>query len=171
MCGITLTASRAKSGFAKAKGYKAISFSKWLSTGVIVNTAAGVVAIPAAMDIYRFQVKNTADNFIQTATKDLVTMTSDKVGAGTFALMYCDRIKNIADAQALLDGVWNVFFEGNDLSIIVAGSANGGDIVTVVESSDAQGFLFTLTTTEPEFAHVLTGAGITAYNAAIEAIA
>ena len=171
MCGITLTASRAKSGFAKPKGYKAISFSVWDSAGLIVNTAAGVVAIPAAMDIYRFQVKNTADNFIQTATKDLVTMTSDKVGAGTFALLYCDRIKNINDAQALLDGVWNVFFEGNDGSIIVAGAANGGDIVTVVESSDAQGFLFTLTTIEPEFAHVLTGTGITLYNSAIEAIA
>ena len=172
MCGTTLTASRKKTGFVKPKGYKAISFAYWDSADIIQNTATGVVVIPAGItDIYRFEVKNTADNFIETATKDPVTMTGSKAGVGTFALMYCDRIKNVSDAQALLDGVFNVFFEHNDGSITVAGAVNGGEIVTVVESTDAQGFLFTLNTMEPSFAYTLAAAAVTAYNAAIEATA
>jgi len=172
MCGTTLTASRAKTGFVKPKGYKAISFAAWSSADIIENTAAGVTTIPAGItSIFRFEVKNTADNFIETATKDLTTMTGNKAGVGTFALMYCDRIKNVADAQALLDGVFNVFFEHNDGSITVAGAVNGGEIVTVVESTDAQGFLFTLNTFEPSFAYTLAAAAVTAYNAAIEATA
>ena len=145
MCGTTLTASRAKTGFVKPKGYKAISFAAWDSENIIMNTPTGVTTIPAGItSIYRFEVKNTADNFIQTFTKDPVTMTGNVTGAGTFALMYCDRIKNLADAKALIDGVFNVFFEGNDGTIIVAGAVNGAEILTAVESTDAQGFLFTM---------------------------
>ena len=172
MCGTTLTASRAKTGFVKPKGYKAISFAAWSSADIIENSPTGVLVLPAGItSIYKFEVKNTADNFIETATKDLVTMTGNKAGVGTFALMYCDRIKNVSDAQALLDGVFNVFFEHNDGSITVAGAVNGGEIVTVVESTDAQGFLFTLNAMEPSFAYTLSAAAVTAYNAAIEATA
>jgi len=168
MCGTTLTASRKKSGFIKPKGYKAISFADWDSANIIQNTSTGVMVIPAGItEVYRFEVKNTADNFIETATKDPVTMTGNKAGVGTFALMYCDRIANVTDAQALLDGVFNVFFEHNDGSITVAGAVNGGEIMTVVESTDAQGFLFTLNTFEPEFMYTLAPAAVTAYNSAI----
>jgi hypothetical protein len=170
-CGTSLTASRKKTGFVRPKGYKAISFAKWDSSNLIVNTVTGVVTLPTSITttkgIYRFEVKNTADNFIETFTKDLVTMTGQFAGAGTFALTYCDRITNLKDAQALIDCTWNVFFEGNDGTIIVAGCVNGADIMTVVESTDAQGFLFTLATTEPTSAYTLTGAGITAYNSGI----
>jgi len=167
-CGTTLTASRKKSGFIKPKGYKAIGFATWDGANIIQNTATGVIALPAGItNVYRFEVKNTADNFIETATKDPVTMTGNKAGVGTFALMYCERIKNLADAQALLDGVFNVFFEHNDGQITVAGAVNGGEIITVVESTDAQGFLFTLNTFEPAFAYTLAAAGITAYNAIV----
>ena len=170
MCGTSLTASRKKTGYAKPKGYKAVAFAKWDSANLIVDTAGVVSTIPAGItDIYRFEVKNPADNFIETATKDMATMTADKVGAGTFALMYCDRIKNLADVQALLDGTWNVFFEGNDGKIIVTGTANGADILTAVESTDAQGFVCTLESREPFFAKTLDTAATTAYNTAIAA--
>lgn len=169
-CGTTLTASRAKTGFVKPKGYKAISFANWDSANIIENSPTGVLTIPAGItSIYRFEVKNTADNFIQTAAKDKTTATGQVTGAGTFALMYCDRLKNLDDANALFDGVFNVFFEGNDGSIIVAGAVNGAEIMTIVESTDAQGFLFTLETIEPDFAYTLSAAAVTAYNAAIEA--
>ena len=127
--------------------------------------------MPADIDIYEFQVKNTADIFTETATKDRATMTSDKVGSGTFALMYCDRIKNLADAQALLDNTWNVFFESNDAvsTIEVAGIVNGGDVVSVVESTDAQGFLFTLNTFEPIFKQTLTAPAVVLYEAGVVA--
>ena len=168
LCGTTLTASRKKTGFIKPKGYKAIGFANWNSASIIQNTATGVIAFPVGItDVYRFEVKNTADNFIETATKDPVTMTGNKAGVGTFALMYCERIKNLADAQALLDGVFNVFFEHNDGQITVAGAVNGAEIITVVESTDAQGFLFTLNTFEPSFAYTLAAAGVTAYNALV----
>lgn len=175
-CGTTLTASRKKSGFVKPKGYRAISFAKWDSASLIQNTTTGVVALPTAYTstpaIYRFEVKNTGDNFIETATKDPATMTGNKAGVGTFALMYCERIKNLTDAQALLDGVFNVFFEHNDgTSVTLAGAVNGAEIVTVVESTDAQGFMFTLNTFEPTFMYTLAGAGITAYNTGIVAYA
>lgn len=172
-CGTTLTASRKKTGFAKPKGYRAISFGKWDGANIIQNTPTGVIALPSHLTtppaIYRFEVKNTADNFIDTATKDPVTMTASKAGVGTFALMYCDRIANAADAQALLDGIFNVFFEGNDGSFTVAGAVNGAEILTVVESTDAQGFLFTMNTTEPDFRYSLAPTGITAYNSGIVA--
>jgi hypothetical protein len=172
-CGSTLTASRKKTGYAKPKGYKAISFSLWDGANIIQNTANGVVTLPASMTtppaIYRFEVKNTADNFIETATKDPVTMTGNKAGVGTFALLYCDRVKNVADAQALLDGVFNVFFEHNDGSATVAGSVNGGEIITIVESTDAQGFLFTLNTFEPAFMYTLATGGKSAYTTGLVA--
>lgn len=174
MCGTTLTASRKKTGYAKPKGYKAISFSAWDKANLIATSSTGVLELPVGMtSIYRFEVKNPADNFIETATKDMATMTSDKVGAGTFALMYCDRIKNLSDAQALLDGVWNVFLESNDAAstIEVAGIVNGADIATVVESTDAQGFVFTLQTIEPIFKQTLTAAAVEDYNTAVVATA
>lgn len=169
-CGTTLTSSRKKSGFVKPKGYRAISFADHDSKNPIQNTATGVIALPASITkIYRFEVRNTADNFIETATKDPVTMTGEKAGVGTFALMYCERLKNLADAQALLDGVFNVFFEHNDgTTVTVAGAVKGAEIITVVESTDAQGFLFTLNTFEPSFAYSLASAGITAYKALIQ---
>lgn len=175
MCGTTLTASRKKTGFVKPKGYKAISFAKWDSANLIMNTSTGVTVLPDSMvttpGIYRFEVKNTADLFTETAAKDLVTMTGQKTGTGTFALMYCDRIKNVADAQALLDGVWNVFFEHNDGSITVAGAVNGADITQVEETTDAQGFKFTVATVEPTFAYTLATTGVTDYNSGIVATA
>jgi len=170
MCGTTLTASRKKTGFVKPKGYKAIGFAQWDGANIIQNTATGVITIPAGItDVYRFEVKNTADNFIQTNAKEATTMTGSVSGVGTFALMYCDRVKNVADAQALFDGVWNVFFEGNDGNMIVAGSVNGGDVSTIVESTDAQGFLFTLNTVEPSFAYTVAAAGIVEYEALVAA--
>ena len=173
MCGTSLTASRKKTGYAKPKGYKAISFSLWDSDNLIVTTSTGVVTLPDDIAIYRFEVKNPADNFIDTATKDLATMTGNKAGVGTFALMYCDRIKNLADAQALLDNTWNVFFESNDAvsTIEVAGIVNGGDVVSVVESTDAQGFLFTLNTFEPIFKQTLTAPAVVLYEAGVVAAA
>lgn len=173
MCGTTLTASRAKTGYAKPKGYKAIGFSVWNSAKLIETTVTGVVTLPLAIAVYEFQVKNTADVFSETATKDRATMTSDKVGSGTFALMYCDRIKNLADAQALLDGVFNVFFVSNDAvsTIDVAGTVNGAEILTVVETTDAQGFVFTLETIEPIFKQTLTAPAVILYDAAVAAIA
>lgn len=172
MCGTSLTSSRKKTGYAKPKGYKAISFSVWDSDNLIESTASGVAALPVGIEIYRFEVKNTADIFTETATKDRATMTADKVGAGTFALMYCDRIKNLADAQALLDGVFNVFFESNEAvsTIDVAGTVNGAEILTVVESTDAQGFVFTLETIEPIFKQRLSAGAVTDYEAAIQAV-
>lgn len=171
MCGTTLTSSRKKSGYAKPKGYKAIGFSVWDSANLIQTTADGIAEFPlTAPDIFRFEVKNTADNFIETATKDRATMTSDKLGTGTFALMYCDRVKNLNDAQALLDGVFNVFFEGNDGSIIAAGTINGAEILTVVESTDALGFVFTLETIEPKFAQTLTAPAIIEYKTLVAAV-
>jgi len=170
MCGTTLTASRKKTGYVKPKGYKAISFGVWDSASLIQTTATGVVALPIGLtEIYRFEVKNTADLFTETADKDMTTMTGAKTGSGTFALMYCDRVKNLVDAQALLDGTWNVFFEGNDGSMIVAGTVNGGDIISVVESTDAQGFMFTLSTLEPIFSQTVTAPAIIEFNAALAA--
>lgn len=171
-CGTTLTASRKKTGAVKMKGYRAISFAPFDSANKIVSVANEVSALPVGMtDIYRFEVKNTADNFIETFTKDMVTMSGMNVGVGTFALMYCDRVKTVADAKALESGTWNVFFELNDGSIIVAGINNGADILTVVESTDAQGFLFTLDTQEPDKASTLKGTALTDYQAAIVAYA
>ena len=171
MCGTTLTASRKKTGFSKPKGYKAIAFSAWSSDNLITNTAGVVSVMPEIMPIYRFEVKNTADNFVETADKDLTTMTGAKTGAGTFALMYCDRVANLADAQALLDGTWNVFFEGNDGKTIVAGTVNGADVTSIVESTDAQGFLFTIASMEPIFAQTLNEAAVTEYKALVVATA
>jgi len=172
-CGTTLTASRKKTGAVKMKGYRAIGFAPFDIANKIVTSAPGIVSdLPAGLtQIYRFEVKNTADNFIETADKDLVTMTGMKKGVGTFALLYCDRAKNLLDAQALLDGTFNVFFEHNDGSITVAGINNGADIIAVVESTDANGFLFTLDTMEPIFASTLTTTALTDYATAIVAYA
>jgi hypothetical protein len=172
-CGTeVLTASRKKTGSVKMKGYRAISFSAF-DTGNLITATAGVISsLPVALtEIHRFEVKNTADNFIETWTRDLVTNTGSNEGVGTFALLYCDRVKNIADAKALENGIWNVFFETHDGLIIVAGITNGAHIMTTVESTDAQGFLFTLNTSEPNKAPHLTGTAITEYNAAIVAYA
>jgi hypothetical protein len=172
MCGTTLTASRKKTGFAKPKGYKAISFSEWDNTKLIQWGNTGVTALPSGItQIFRFAVKEVANNFIETATKDMTTRTYDVVGAGTFGLRYCDRIKNLADAKALLDGNWNVFFESNDeeSTIEVAGIVNGAEVLTVVESTDAQGFVFTLATSEPIFKQTLTTPAVADYNDALVA--
>lgn len=172
-CGTTLTASRKKTGAVKMKGYRAISFAPFDVANKIVESAPGIVSdLPAGLtSIYRFEVKNTADNFIVTADKDLVTMTGMKKGVGTFALLYCDRAKNLIDAQALLDGTFNVFFELYDGEIIVHGIENGADIISIVESTDAQGFLFTLDTMERKFASTLTTTALTDYASAIVAYA
>jgi len=167
-CGTALTASRKKTGAVKMKGYRAISFAPFDAQNKIVSVDNQVSDLPAGMtSIYRFEVKNTADNFIETFTKDLTTMSGENKGVGTFALMYCDRFKTVADAKALESNTWNVFFELNDGTILVVGIYNGADILTVVESTDAQGFLFTLDTMEPDKASTLITGAITDYNSAI----
>jgi len=64
-----------------------------------------------------------------------------------------------------------VFFKSNDAvsTIEVAGSVNGAEILTVVESTDAQGFVFTLETIEPIFKQTLTAPAVILYNAGVVA--
>lgn len=172
-CGTeVLTASRKLTGSVKSKGYRAISFAPFDPANLIQQTNGSVADLPAGMtSIYRFAVRNTADNFIETWTRDSVTQTGSNEGVGTFALLYCDRAKNYADAKALENGIWNVFFETHDGVILVAGITNGAYIMSTVESTDAQGFLFTLNTSEPIKASTLITGGITDYNAGLVAVA
>lgn len=168
-CGTTLTASRKKTGAVKMKGFRAISFANFDSDNLIVESSQGIVSdLPVGLgSIYRFEVKNTADNFIVNADKDLNTMTGMKKGVGTFALLYCNRAKNLLDAEALLDGTFNVFFEHNDGNVTVVGIRNGADIINIVESTDSSGFLFTLDTMEPIFASTLTAVALSDYTSSI----
>lgn len=172
MCGTTLLNSRKRTGFARAKGLKAVGFAKWDGSDLVVNTATGVIALPTTMtDVFRFELKNTADVITETATKDMNTMTAMKVGAVTIALRYCNRLNNIKDVQALLDGVWVLFAEHNDGTIAVYGSENGVDVVTAVESSEEQGFVLTLASNEKDSAYQLAAAGVAEYELLIAAYA
>lgn len=171
-CGINLTASRKKTGGVKMKGFRAISFAPFDIANKIISLNNQVSDLPVGLtQIYRFEVKNSANNFIESFTKDPATMSGENKGVATFSLMYCDREKNVADAKALENGSWVVFFETNDNKVFVVGIHNGADILTVVESTDAQGFLFTLDTAEPDKACTLVGVALTEYNSSIVAYA
>lgn len=168
-CGTALTASRKKTGAVKMKGYRAISFAPFDTTNLIIESSPGIVSdLPAGLtSIYRFEVKNTANNFIENYAEDENSMTGNIVGTGTFSLMYCEELKTVLDVKALRSGFWNVFFELNDGSILVAGIENGARLKTTVRSTDAQGFLCTIETMEAKDSSTLTTVALTDYGSAI----
>jgi hypothetical protein len=151
------------------KGIKAVSFAPFLASTPVVNTLAGVVALPAimgALSIARVEVRSTANNLIETGTFDEATRTNEYVGVNTFFIPGNDlTLRN--EIQTDLGILKTIFIEDYNGVIRVLGSLNGCDVMTLVSGSDSQGFTVTINSKEIDLAYTLAPSGVTAYNAAL----
>jgi hypothetical protein len=151
------------------KGIKAVSFAPFLASTPVVNTVAGVVALPAimgALSIARVEVRATANNLVETGTFDEATRTNEYVGVNTFFIPGNDlTLRNEIQTDAGI--LKTIFIEDYNGVIRVLGSLNGCDVMTLVSGSDSQGFTVTINSKEIDLAYTLAPSGVTAYNAAL----
>lgn len=165
-----ITTSRNISRTAPMKGVKAIGFAPFLPGDPVVNTASGVVTLPAHMTtppaIARIEVKATGNNIVDTGTFDEATRTNEYVAVNTFFVPGNDLdLRN--QVQGMAGILKTIFIEDYNGKIYVAGSQNGCDVMTLVGGSDLQGFTFTVNSKEVDMMYELAPAGITAYRAAL----
>lgn len=167
---MTFLKSRLISRKAPMKGVKAVSFAPYLAADPVVNTATGVVTLPVGIttpaSIARIEVKATGNNIIDTGTFDEATRTNEYVAVNTFFVPGNDlTLRNQVQGYAGI--LQTVFIEDYNGVIYVAGSQNGCDVMTLVGSSDTQGFTFTVNSKEIDMMYMLAPAGVTAYRAAL----
>jgi len=166
-----LTNSRIVSRTAPMKGVKAVSFGSFSAATPVLNTVTGVVALPANITaIERVNVKATGNNVVETGTFDEATRTNEYVGVNTFFIPGNDDELR-TQIQTFSGFLQTIFIEDYNGKIYVLGSKNGCDIMTVVGGSDSQGFMITINSKESELMYVLAAAGVTAYLAALTAVA
>jgi hypothetical protein len=148
------------------KGVKAIGIAPYLASAPVVNTTAGVVALPAhittAPSIARFEVKATGNNIVETGTFDEATRTNEYVGVNTFFIPGNDiELRN--ELQGNNGILKTVFIEDYNGKIYCLGAKNGCDIMTIVGGSDSQGFTVTINSKETELMYLLASAGVEDY--------
>lgn len=167
-----LTASRIVSRTAPMKGIKAIGFAPYSATTPVLNTATGVVAMPAnigAGSIARVFVKATGNNLIETGTFDEATRTMEYVGVNNFFIPGLDDALR-TQIQDNAGHLHTMFIEDYNGKIYVLGPKNGCDVVTLVTGTDLQGFTVTINSKEPALAYVMNPSLLGTYTTALMAV-
>lgn len=165
-----LTKSRIISRKAPMKGIKAVGLAPYSITDLVVNTATGIITLPAVIktpaSIARVEVKATGNNIVETGTFDEATRCIEYVGVNTFFVPGNDDTlrKEIQTDAGFLK---TVFIEDYNGKVYCLGSQNGCDIMTIVGGSDTQGFTLTINSKELDLMYVLAPAAVTEYRAAI----
>jgi hypothetical protein len=166
-----ITNSRLVSRKGPMKGVKAVSFAPFLASAPVVNTATGVLVLPASiptlLGISRIEVRATGNNYLDTGTFDEAVRTTEYVTANTFFVPGNDLLlRNQAQG---MDGILQtIFIEDYNGKIYVQGAKNGCDVMTLVNGSDTQGFAFTVNSKETEAMFELSAAAIVLYTASLK---
>lgn len=165
-----LTKSRIISRKAPMKGIKAVGLAPYSITDLVVNTATGVITLPASIktpaSIARVEVKATGNNIVETGTFDEATRCIEYVGVNTFFVPGNDDTLR-KEIQTDAGYLKTVFIEDYNGKVYCLGSQNGCDIMTIVGGSDTQGFTLTINSKEAELMYVLAPAAVTEYKAAL----
>lgn len=165
-----LTKSRIISRKAPMKGIKAVGLAPYSITDLVVNTATGVITLPASIktpaSIARVEVKATGNNIVETGTFDEATRCIEYVGVNTFFVPGIDDTLR-KEIQTDAGYLKTVFIEDYNGKVYCLGSQNGCDIMTIVGGSDTQGFTLTINSKESELMYVLAPAAVTEYKAAL----
>jgi hypothetical protein len=167
---MAFTTSRLVSRKAPMKGIRAVGFAPFLASTPIVNTAIGVVTLPAIIktppSIARIEVKASSNNSVDTGTFDEATRTNEYVNVLTFFVAGNDlSLRNQVQGSAGI--LQSIFLEDYNGKIYSVGNTNGCDIMTLVGGTDQQGFTFTVNSKEVDMMYELAPAGITEYRAAL----
>jgi hypothetical protein len=154
------------------KGVKAVSFAPFLASDPVVNTATGVVvlpaAIPASAGIARVEVRATGNNILDTGTFDEATRTTEFVAVNTFFIPGIDLV--LRNQIQGMDGILQtIFIEDYNGKIYVQGAKNGCDVMSLINGTDSQGFAVTINSKENEAMFELAPEGIVLYDAALKA--
>jgi len=166
-----LTNSRIVSRTAPMKGVKAVSFGNFLASTPVVNTATGVIALPDNISaIQRVNVKATGNNSLDPGVFDPETRTSEYAAVLSFFIPGNDDTLR-KEIQTFSGFLQTIFIEDYNGKIYVLGSKNGCELVSYGFSSDKQGWDIVINSKEAEAMYVLAAAGVTAYLAALTAVA
>jgi hypothetical protein len=167
-----LTNSRLISRKGPMKGVKAIGFAPFLASDPIVNTATGVIVLPASIPetdgIARVEVRATGNNYLDSGAFDEAVRTNEFVAVNTFFIPGIDLALR-TQIQGMSGILQTVFIEDYNGKIYVQGAKNGCDVMTLVNGSDTQGFALTVNSKEVEAMFELADAAITLYEAALKA--
>jgi hypothetical protein len=155
------------------KGVKAVAFAPFLASTPVVNTATGVLVLPAIMTtppaIVRVEVRATGNNYLDTGTFDEATRTTEFVAVNTFFIPGNDIV--LRTGLQGNDGILQtIFIEDYNGKVYVQGAKNGADTMTLVNGSDTQGFAVTINSKETEAMFELSPAAVTLYLAAIKPV-
>jgi hypothetical protein len=168
-----LTNSRLISRKGPMKGVKAVSFAPFLASDPVVNTATGVIVLPAAIPatsgIARVEVRATGNNYLDTGTFDEATRTTEFVALNTFFVPGIDLALR-TQIQGMDGILQTIFIEDYNGKIYVQGAKNGADVMTLINGSDTQGFALTVNSKETEAMFELAPEAIVLYTAALKAI-
>lgn len=176
---VTLTKSRKLPCFSAISGIKAVGFGSYDSFNTVQTTATGVIALAAqfpALSVARVEVKNTTTNYLETATAGGDNRSSSVMGdiPLVFNVPKGGDIDTANFVKQLLKGEFVLFIEKKDGSIVVAGTQNGAQAITITDQtggaiSDLNGYTVTVHTEEFDFSrsYLLTAPAIVDYTASL----
>lgn len=168
MACITLSSGRKLACKGGNGGIKAVSFAPFDPAHPVVGTAGEVASLPAALTAaYRYELKNTGNNYSEEITADSDARTVLYTGTLSLVLQKLD-VETRNEIKMLTLGEVVIFIEDNNGAIFVMGfgagaEVTGGTIVTGGARADMSGSNLTFTSLENEPLLFLSTAAKTAY--------
>lgn len=179
MACVTLTKSRKLPCFSGISGISAIGIGVYASNNRVVTTSTGVTALATqfpALTIARVELKNTTTNYLETATVGGDNRSQSVMGdiPCVFNVAVGGDIETAKFIKEIMKGEVVLFLEKKDGTIVVAGSQEGAQAITITDQTggaigDLNGFTVTFHTEEPRFSreYLLTAPALVDYAAAL----
>lgn len=167
MACFTLTKGRKLACRSNASGgFKAIGLAVW-EEGLTTFADGEVTAIDESLQIYRYELKNTGNTYVEEITTDDEARTIGYNGTLSVVLQKLD-LETRNEVAALAKGELYIFIETNAGDILLIGNQygallTGGNANTGGAKSDFNGWNLTFTTDEAEPYLTLDTAAKTAY--------
>lgn len=172
MACFTLTSGRKLACRSNATGgFKAIGLAVW-EDGLITAADGAVTAIDESLLIYRYELKNSGNTYVEEITTDDEARTISFTGTLSVVLQKLD-LETRNEVANIAKGELYVFIETNGGEILLIGNGfgallTGGNANTGGAKTDFNGWNLTFTTDEAEPYLTLDTAAMTAYATQIQ---
>lgn len=150
-------------------GIKYIDLANFDAGNVYAVTLQEIATLPAGLtEVFRYQVKATANNLVETATIDAEKRTTEIKQVLSVALQKMGKESEV-ELLALTYGVTTAFIHDFNGNVFAVGINTGLDATTATKSTDDGGYKITLEAVDTKFSPYLSSSAKTALEALVSA--
>jgi hypothetical protein len=148
-------------------GIKLIDFANFDSSNVYSVTGQEVGTLPVGLtEVFRYEVKGTGNELVETATVDLEKRTTEIKQVLNLVLPKLTKESEV-ELLALTYGTITAFVHDYKGNVFVVGTDTGLDATSTIKSTTDGGYKITLEATDVVFSPFLSSSAKTALNALV----